>query len=71
MTPEEALRRRWGYDSFKPLQREAVEAALAGRDCLVVLPTGGGKSLCYQLPAAIPICRPTRSSSSACGGSAA
>ena len=53
MTPEEALRKRWGYDSFKPLQREAVEAALSGRDCLVVLPTGGGKSLCYQLPAAM------------------
>ncbi|MCX5796811.1 MAG: RecQ family ATP-dependent DNA helicase [Elusimicrobia bacterium] len=53
MTPEEALKRGWGYDSFKPLQREAVEAALAGRDSLVVLPTGGGKSLCYQLPAAM------------------
>lgn len=53
MRPEEILRRRWGYDSFKPLQREAVEAALAGRDCLVVLPTGGGKSICYQLPAAM------------------
>ncbi|MBI5239588.1 MAG: DEAD/DEAH box helicase [Elusimicrobia bacterium] len=53
MTPEEALQRRWGFDSFKPLQKEAVEAALAGRDCLVVLPTGGGKSLCYQLPAAM------------------
>ena len=53
MTPEEALQRHWGYGTFKPLQREAVEAALAGRDCLVVLPTGGGKSLCYQLPAAL------------------
>ncbi|MBI5243628.1 MAG: RecQ family ATP-dependent DNA helicase [Elusimicrobia bacterium] len=51
--PQEALQRHWGYDSFKPLQREAVEAALAGRDCLIVLPTGGGKSLCYQLPAAM------------------
>ncbi|OGS05312.1 MAG: hypothetical protein A3G41_03540 [Elusimicrobia bacterium RIFCSPLOWO2_12_FULL_59_9] len=53
LTPEEALQRRWGYGAFKPLQREAVEAALSGRDCLVVLPTGGGKSLCYQLPAAM------------------
>ncbi|MBI4230212.1 MAG: ATP-dependent DNA helicase RecQ, partial [Planctomycetes bacterium] len=53
MTPEEALRRHWGYDTFRPLQREAVEAALAGRDTLVVLPTGGGKSLCYQIPAAV------------------
>ncbi len=53
MTPEEILKKRWGYDTFKPLQREAIEAALAGRDSLVVLPTGGGKSLCYQLPAAM------------------
>ncbi|MBI4248268.1 MAG: RecQ family ATP-dependent DNA helicase [Elusimicrobia bacterium] len=53
LTPEEALQRRWGYSAFKPLQRKAVEAALSGRDCLVVLPTGGGKSLCYQLPAAM------------------
>ena len=51
MKPEEILKKRWGYDAFKPLQKEAIEAALAGRDSLVVLPTGGGKSLCYQLPA--------------------
>ncbi|HAH32710.1 MAG TPA: DNA helicase RecQ [Elusimicrobia bacterium] len=53
MKPEEILKKQWGYDSFKPLQKEAIEAALAGRDSLVVLPTGGGKSLCYQLPAAM------------------
>ncbi len=53
MNAEEILKKRWGYDTFKPLQKEAIEAALAGRDSLVVLPTGGGKSLCYQLPAAM------------------
>jgi len=53
MKPEEILKKKWGYDTFKPLQKEAIEAALTGRDCLVVLPTGGGKSLCYQMPAAM------------------
>jgi ATP-dependent DNA helicase RecQ len=51
-TPLEALKRAFGYDAFRPLQAEAVDAALGRRDCLVVLPTGGGKSLCYQVPAA-------------------
>ena len=45
------LRRYWGYDTFRPLQREAMDAILARRDSLVVLPTGGGKSLCFQAPA--------------------
>ena len=44
------LTRYWGFDTLRPLQHEAVSAALAHRDSLVVLPTGGGKSLCYQLP---------------------
>jgi RecQ family ATP-dependent DNA helicase len=46
----DALLAHFGYAEFRPGQREAVEAALAGRDSLVVMPTGGGKSLCYQLP---------------------
>jgi ATP-dependent DNA helicase RecQ len=50
---EEALHRIWGFSSFRPLQREAMRAVLAGRDSLVVLPTGGGKSLCFQAPAVV------------------
>ena len=46
----DALSRYWGYPELRPLQREAIEANLAGRDSLVVLPTGGGKSLCFQMP---------------------
>jgi ATP-dependent DNA helicase RecQ len=46
-----ALHEHFGFQAFRPGQREACEAALAGRDVLVVMPTGSGKSLCYQLPA--------------------
>jgi ATP-dependent DNA helicase RecQ len=46
----EALRQYWGYDSLRPLQETAVYAGVAGRDALVVMPTGGGKSLCFQIP---------------------
>ncbi len=49
----DTVRRYWGFESLRPLQAEAIHAALAGRDSLVVLPTGGGKSLCYQVPPAI------------------
>lgn len=45
------VQKYWGYDSFRPLQREAMQCAVEGRDSVVVLPTGGGKSLCYQAPA--------------------
>src|ERR1051325_9684529 len=47
----ETLHRVWGFSTFRPLQREAMDAILASRDSVVVLPTGGGKSLCFQAPA--------------------
>src|SRR5690625_5826992 len=49
----ETLREVWGYPDFRPGQRDVVEAAVAGRDVLGVLPTGGGKSICFQVPALI------------------
>ncbi len=50
MTPLEVLKTYWGYDSFRPMQEEIVNAALDGRDVLAILPTGGGKSVCFQVP---------------------
>jgi ATP-dependent DNA helicase RecQ len=50
----DAMRRYWGYDSFLPLQARAMQSAMSDQDSVVVLPTGGGKSLCFQTPA---VCR--------------
>ena len=50
MTPREALHRFFGYDDFRPLQAEIIASVLAGRDTLALMPTGGGKSICFQVP---------------------
>src|SRR5216683_849649 len=49
----EIIHRHWGFRSLRPLQAPAMRAVLDGRDSLVVMPTGGGKSLCYQAPAVL------------------
>ena len=51
MTALEVLQKYWGYEAFRPMQEEIIREALEGRDVLAVLPTGGGKSVCFQVPA--------------------
>jgi ATP-dependent DNA helicase RecQ len=51
MTPQELLQKYWGYEAFRPMQEEIITQALEGRDVLAILPTGGGKSVCFQVPA--------------------
>ena len=50
MSPSEVLHTYWGYETFRPMQEEIIREALEGRDVLAILPTGGGKSVCFQVP---------------------
>ena len=53
MSPSEVLKEYWGYDGFRPMQKEIITAALEGKDVLAIMPTGGGKSICFQVPGLI------------------
>lgn len=53
MTPQEVLQFYWGYESFRPLQEDIIQSVLDGQDTLALLPTGGGKSICFQVPALV------------------
>lgn len=50
MSPSEVLKEYWGYDGFRPMQEEIITAVLEGKDVLAIMPTGGGKSVCFQVP---------------------
>ncbi|MEY3921388.1 MAG: hypothetical protein RL634_1149 [Bacteroidota bacterium] len=52
-TPQEILQQYWGFDQFRPIQEDIIQAVLNGKDSLAILPTGGGKSICFQVPALI------------------
>ncbi|MGU3840257.1 RecQ family ATP-dependent DNA helicase, partial [Vibrio diabolicus] len=53
VTPQRVLEEVFGYQTFRDGQQEVIEAAIEGKDSLVIMPTGGGKSLCYQIPALV------------------
>ncbi len=55
LSPQEILKQHWGYDQFRPRQLDIIQSLLAGNDTLALLPTGGGKSICFQVPA---LCNP-------------
>ena len=50
LTPQDVLKRYWGYDNFRPLQEDIINSVLEGKDTLGLMPTGGGKSITFQVP---------------------
>ena len=53
MSPNEVLKKYWGFDEFREGQLQIIQSVLDGKDTLALLPTGGGKSICYQVPALV------------------